>query len=163
MRRLANLLGFVVCAAMLGFAYYLQYGRGMNPCPLCIFERIITAALGLIFLIAFLHHPKRFGRWIYACLILIVAGVGIFISARHLYIQAHPEIVMSCGGASLKTMVQHLPPFEVIRQVLHGTGECAHVDTFLGFTLPGWVLVAMIVLGLGGIAANTAHLRHRGT
>ncbi len=157
MRRLANLLGLLVCVAMLGFAYYLQYGRGMNPCPLCIFERIITAALGLVFLIALLHHPKRFGRWVYAFLILIVAGVGVYVSARHLYIQAHPEAVMSCGGASLKVMIQHLPFTEVIRQVLHGSGECAHVDTFLGFALPGWVLVAMSLLGLGGIVANARH------
>ncbi|MGH8225535.1 MAG: disulfide bond formation protein B [Gammaproteobacteria bacterium] len=154
MRRIANLLGFLVCVAMLGFAYYLQFGRGMNPCPLCIFERIITAALGLVFLIACLHHPKRFGRWVYAGLILIVAGVGVYVSARHLYIQAHPETVMSCGGASLQVMIQHLPFTEVIRQVLHGSGECAHMDTFLGFALPGWVLVAMSLLGLGGIAAN---------
>lgn len=156
LRRLGNLAGFVACAGMLGFAYYLQYGPAeLNPCPLCIFERIITAALGLVFLLAFLHHPRRWGRWIYATLILVVAGVGIFVSARHIYIQLHPEAVMSCGGASLRAMVSHLPFTEVVRLVLRGSGECAHVDKVLGFTLPGWVLVAMIVLGLGGIAANS--------
>ncbi|MGH8427802.1 MAG: disulfide bond formation protein B [Gammaproteobacteria bacterium] len=155
MCRRVNLLGFLVCAAMLAFAYYLQYGPAqLNPCPLCIFERIVTAALGLVFLIAFIHHPKRFGRWVYAGLILIVAGVGVYISARHVYIQLHPGTVMSCGGASLTIMIQHLPAIEVVRQVLLGSGECAHVDKLLGLTLPGWVLIAMIVLGIGGIAAN---------
>lgn len=155
MRRLGNLVGFVACAFLLGFAYYLQYARGMNPCPLCIFERGAVAALGLVFLVAWLHHPRSFGRWFYAGLIVVVAAVGTFIAARHVYIQHHPDTVMSCGGASLKAMIQHLPPLEVVREVLHGSGECAHVDTFLGVSLPLWVLIAMVVLGLGGVAANS--------
>jgi len=154
-RRLGNFIGFAVCALMLGLAYYLQFGRGMNPCPLCIFERITTAALGLVFLVAWLHHPKRVGRWVYAILILIVAAIGIFVSARHVYIQHNPDVVMSCGGASLKVMAQHLPPFEVIRQVLRGSGDCAHIYTFLGVSLPLWVLGLTSVLGIGGVAVNS--------
>jgi disulfide bond formation protein DsbB len=161
-RRIANLVGFLVCVAMLAFAYYLQYGPArLNPCPLCIFERIITAALALVFLAALLQHPRRWGRWVYVALIFIVAGIGVFVSARHLYIQMHPGAVMSCGGASLKTMMAHLPFSEVVRLVLRGSGECAHVDTFLGFTLPGWVLVLMGLLGVGGIIANSLRARPR--
>lgn len=155
MRRLGNFLGFAVCAALLGFAYYLQFGRGMNPCPLCIFERGAVAALGLVFLFAWLHHPRSVGRWVYAGLILMVAAAGTFIAARHVYIQHNPGEVMSCGGASLKAMVRHLPPLEVIRQVLRGSGECAHVDTFLGVSLPLWVLIAMVALGVGGVGVNS--------
>ncbi|MGH8273765.1 MAG: disulfide bond formation protein B [Gammaproteobacteria bacterium] len=155
LRRLGNLIGFLACVGMLAFAYYLQYGpEKLHPCPLCIFERIITAALALVFLAALLNHPRRWGRWVYVALVLIVAGIGVFVSARHLYIQMHPEVVMSCGGASLKTMIADLPFTTVVRTVLHGSGECAHVDKVLGFTLPGWVLVAMVVLGVGGIVAN---------
>ncbi|MGH8161612.1 MAG: disulfide bond formation protein B [Gammaproteobacteria bacterium] len=156
LRRLGNLIGFLVCVGMLAFAYYLQYGPAkLNPCALCIFERIVTAVLGLVFLIALLHHPRRWGRWIYLALIVIVAGIGVYISSRHLYIQLHPQAIMSCGGASLKVMMAHLPFTEVVRLVLRGSGECAHVDKVLGFTLPGWVLVAMVLLGIGGIVANS--------
>jgi len=154
-RRWSNFIGFAVCAAMLVFAYYLQFGQDMNPCPLCIFERITTAALGLVFLVAWAHNPKRFGRWIYLALILVVSAVGVFVSARHVYIQHNPGAVMSCGGASLKTMVQHLPPLEVIKEVLSGSGDCAHVDTFLGVSLPLWVLGLTSLLGVGGIAVNS--------
>ncbi len=155
MRRFGNFLGFAICAFLLGFAYYLEFGRGMTPCPLCIFERGATAALGLVFLLAWMHHPRRFGRWVYAVLILVVAAIGTFISARHIYIQAHPGSVLSCGGGSLKAMIQHLPPSEVLREVLRGSGECAHVDTFLGVSLPVWVLGFMIFLGVGGVAVNS--------
>jgi|SRR5690625_1569706 len=155
-RRTVNLLGFLICAAMIAFAYYLQFGPAkLHPCPLCIFERIAVAALGIVFLIAFLHHPRSWGRWIYAILILVVAGIGIYISARHVYIQMHPGTVMSCGRASLQTMLRHMPFTTFVQQVLQGSGECAHVDRWLGFTLPGWVLVVTCVLGVGGIAANS--------
>lgn len=154
-RRWGNFFGFAVCALMLGFAYYLQFARGMNPCALCIFERITTAALGLVFLLAWAQHPKRFGRWIYLALILVVSAVGVFVSARHVYIQhVPPDQVGSCG-ASLKMLVQHLPPWQVIREVLHGSGECAHVDTLLGVSLPLWVLGLTAALGIGGIAVNS--------
>jgi len=154
-RRWGNFAGFAVCVLMLGFAYYLQFGRDMNPCPLCIFERITTVALGVVFLVAWLHNPGRFGRWLYLALIFVVSAVGVFVSARHVYIQHNPGVVMSCGGASLKTMVQHLPPLEVIREVLQGSGDCAHVDTFLGVSLPLWVLGLTSLLGIGGIAVNS--------
>jgi len=154
-RRAGNFVGFAVCVLMLGFAYYLQFGRGMNPCALCIFERITTAALGLVFLVAWLHHPKRVGRWIYAVLILLVAAAGIFVSARHVYIQHLPPGQFSSCGASLSMLVQHLPPWKVIREVLRGSGECAHVDTFLGVSLPLWVLGLTSLLGIGGIAVNS--------
>ena len=154
-RRWGNFIGFAICALMLAAAYYLQFGQGMNPCPLCIFERITTAALGLVFLIAWIHNPKRLGRWVYALLVLIVAAVGIFVSARHVYIQHNPGVLMSCGSATLGVMIKHLPPFQVIRQVLRGSGDCAHVYTFLGLSLPLWVLGLTSLLGIGGIAVNS--------
>lgn len=154
-RRLTNLAGFLIAAGLLGFGYYLQFVRGMLPCPMCIFERIAIAALGLVFLVAFLHHPRKWGRFVYAVLIVLVAAVGIFVSARHVYIQHHPGEVMSCGGASLNDMIRHLPALEVVRQVLHGSGECAHVDTLFGVTLPLWVLIWMVILGIGGVWGNS--------
>lgn len=140
---------------MLGFAYYLQFERGLTPCPLCIFERVITAALGLVFFAALIQHPRRAGRWVYAVLVLIVAACGVFVSARHLYIQHLPPGQMYTCGASLNMMIHHLPPWEFIREVLHGSGECGQIHwTLFGLSLPGWVLVCMIVLGFFGISVN---------
>src|SRR4051812_30347991 len=38
-RRLAYFLGFLVCAALMGWALWLQYGLDLEPCPLCVFQR----------------------------------------------------------------------------------------------------------------------------
>ena len=59
-KRLLNLAGFLACAGMMGFALYAQYGLMLEPCPLCVFQRIATISLGLVFLVAALHNP---GSW----------------------------------------------------------------------------------------------------
>src|SRR3989440_10589854 len=56
-RRIGNLVGFLVCAGMLSFGYYLQFVVGLEPCPLCIIQRILLLAVGVAFLVAALHHP----------------------------------------------------------------------------------------------------------
>jgi len=45
-RRIGNLLGFLVCAGMLAFGYYLQFALGLEPCPLCIIQRLLLFAAG---------------------------------------------------------------------------------------------------------------------
>src|SRR5262245_52992423 len=68
-RRLINVAGFAVCAALLGYALYAQFALHLEPCPLCIFQRIGIALLGLAFLAAALHSPRGGGRYVYAVLI----------------------------------------------------------------------------------------------
>jgi len=59
--------------------------------------------------------------------------------------------VQACG-ASLNYMLEVFPLTDVIRKVLTGSGECAVVSwSFLGLSMPAWVLLA--ALGLGGFAA----------
>jgi hypothetical protein len=60
-RRIAYLLGALVCAALIGWALWLQYGLGLDPCPLCIFQRVAVIATGIIFLIAAIHNPGQRG------------------------------------------------------------------------------------------------------
>jgi len=45
--RQLNALGFLACAALLAYAYYAQSVLRVEPCPLCIFQRIGVAATGV--------------------------------------------------------------------------------------------------------------------
>src|SRR5689334_200431 len=60
-RRAAYLLGFVICAALMAWALYLQYGLDLEPCPLCVFQRVAVIATGIVFLVAAIHGPRRGG------------------------------------------------------------------------------------------------------
>jgi disulfide bond formation protein DsbB len=158
--RRGNLLGFLACACLLAYAYYAQYLMHLEPCPLCIFQRIGIFVLGVMFLIAALHDPAAFGRRVYAGLLSLAALATIGVAARHLYIQSlPPDAVPSCG-ASLDFMLKVFSMSEVLVKVLKGDGECAKVTwEFLGLAMPAWVLISAIALGAWGLWVNLRRQR----
>lgn len=154
-RRLLNALGAVACAAMLGYAYFEQYVRHLEPCPLCMFQRVTIAALGVVFLVAAAHNPRRWGRYVYAVLIAVAALATVGVAARHLYVQSLPPGLVPSCGAPLDVLVHMFPITTVIAKVLRGGGECAVVNwTFLGLAMPAWVLICAAVLGAYGVMTN---------
>ena len=154
-RRTGNLLGFVASAALIGYALYVQYGLGLEPCPLCILQRVAVIVVGLLFLLAFLHHPADRGAHAYGLQIDLAALGGIAIAARHLWIMAQPPGAVAECGASLDYMLDVLPLHEVLGKVLTGSGECAKLDwQFAGLSMPAWVLIALVGLGTWGLAVN---------
>jgi len=141
-RRAAYLLGFVVCAALMAWALWLQYGEGIEPCPLCMFQRVCVTAVGIVFLIAALHNPGRTGAAFYAILTLLIAGAGAAFASRQIWLQALPKDQVPACGMGLSYMMDTLPFVAVVRKVLEGSGECAEKGwVFLGLSIAGWTFV----------------------
>jgi disulfide bond formation protein DsbB len=154
-RRAANFAGAAACALLLGYAYYTQYYGGLEPCPLCVFQRIAVFGVGVVFLLAALHNPARTGARIYAALLALVTLAGIGVAARHLYVQSLPPGTLPSCGAPLGALFEVLPFTEVIRKVLTASGECAVVNwRFLGLSMPGWVLIALTGFGAWALWNN---------
>ena len=146
-RRPAYLLGALVCAALIGYALYAQYVQGLEPCPLCVFQRVAVIGCGIVFAIAAVHGPSRKGAWAYAVLTLLVAGIGAAVAIRHLWLQALPPGEVPECGPGLNYMIETLPFTDVLAKVFQGSGECATVDwRFLGLSLPGWTLVFFVTM-----------------
>jgi len=140
---------------LLAYAYYAQFVLHLEPCPLCIFQRIGVFALGVLFLIAALHDPAAFGRRLYALLLSVAALATIGIAWRHLYIQSLPPGSVPACGASLDFMLKVFSLSEVLVKVLTGSGECARVTwEFLGLAMPAWVLISAVALGAWGLWIN---------
>ena len=149
-RRIGNLAGFLACAGMLAFGYFLQFVVGLEPCPLCILQRIMLLATGIVFLIAAIHHPlRRAGAAAYAGLIVLCAATGAAIAARHTWIQHLPEDQRPACGPSLDFMLSTFGPFKALGRILRGSGECGVVDwTFLSFSIPEWTLAAFLMFAV---------------
>jgi disulfide bond formation protein DsbB len=153
--RQGNLLGFAACAALLAYAHYAQFVLHLEPCPLCIFQRVGVLALGLLFLAAAAHDPVAWGRRVYAGLLGLAALATIGVALRHLYVQSLPEGSVPSCGASLEFMLKVFSLSEVLVKVLSGSGECAKVTwTFLKIAMPGWVLIAALALGVYALWIN---------
>jgi disulfide bond formation protein DsbB len=156
-RRSANALGLAAAIGLMSYALYAQYGLRLEPCPLCILQRIAVIGMGLLFLLALVHDPRRGGARVYGVLLGLVAAGGIAVAARHVWIQAQPPGTVAECGASLDYMMDVLPPGEVLMKVLKGSGECSKLDwSFLGLSMPAWVLIALVALGAWGLWVNLA-------
>jgi protein dithiol:quinone oxidoreductase len=155
-RRIAYAAGLVVCAALIGWALWLQYGLDLDPCPLCVFQRVAVIATGIVFLVAAIHNPGRIGAIFYAALTVIVAGTGAALAAWQVWIQAQPKGSVAACGMGLNYMLETLPLTDVIGKVLKGSGECAEQGWLLmGLAIPAWTFVFFVAM----IAAALALIR----
>jgi disulfide bond formation protein DsbB len=157
--RLTNLFIAIACAALMAYAMYAQEVLGLHPCPLCITQRIFVILVGLFALVAMAHNPTGAMRRVYAGLGMLAALVGGIVAGRHVYIQnLPPDQVPSCGPG-LEYMFNTFPFMEAVAVLFRGDGNCAVVDwSFLGLSMPAWVLVAFV----GLLAINAWQLiRHR--
>jgi protein dithiol:quinone oxidoreductase len=155
-RRPVTALLALACFLMFGYALYAQYHDHLQPCPLCIFQRIAVVGLGAALLVAAaLPQRWRIPGNASVVLVALVGFAGMAVSGRHLYIQAQPPGTVPTCGAPLDYMWEVLPAAEVLRKVFTGSGECGHIDwTLLGLSMPGWVLIGLLVLTTVGVLAN---------
>ncbi len=156
-RRTLNFAGALACVGLLVSAYVFQFFIGLDPCPLCIFQRVGVLALGLIFLAAAIQHPGMLGARIYAGLLLLAALAGGGVSGWHLWLQHLPPGEAPACGPGLDYMLEAFPLMETIQMVFTASGECAEVSwRLLGLSMPGWVLICFVLLGGPGVWANVS-------
>jgi len=147
-RRWLYLAGALVIAALFSGALYLQYVLHQDPCPLCMVQRFAFIAMLALFSIAALHNPRRTGAKIYAGLIGFFALFGIAVASRHIWIQHLPKDQVPACGPGLDYMLENFPMSKVLKELMHGSGECAAKGwEFLGLGIPEWALLWFVLLG----------------
>lgn len=155
--RFGYLIGFVKCFALVGLALWIQTRYHLEPCPLCISQRIVFMALGVLFLLAALipNLPRLF-----ATLQVLTALGGAGVAIRHWWIQAHRESMVADCGVGFDYMFENFPLKKALTLVFRGTGDCAAIDwTFLGLTIPQLSLIAFV--GFAGFAMYLARLNKK--
>ena len=147
------LAGFLFSIFLIVYALYAQYVLGLEPCPLCILQRMAVIALGLSFLLLALRPPQRKqSKFLASLLLVMISSAGVGIAARHVWIQnLPPEKVPGCGPG-LDFMIANFPLSEVLEMVFSGSGECAEISwSFAFLSMPAWVIIWLIVLGSFGV------------
>ncbi len=145
--RTLYLLGFLLSLALFGIAMYMQHVMLLEPCPLCILQRMAVMVAGVLFLLAFLFNPGHAGSKFFSSLIGLSVIAGGAVSARHIWLQnLPPEAVPSCGPG-FDFIVGNFPLTDAFKMIFSGSGECAEVSwQFLGLTIPAWTLIAFLIL-----------------
>ncbi len=163
--RAAYALIFLGCAALIGFAFYMQEQKGLEPCPMCVLQRYAFAVMGAIALLGAIHAPRGGGRKVYSGLVLLAALAGGGTAARQSWLQRNPPPTQACG-TDLEFLVNNFPLSQALPKIFQGSGDCAEIKwQFLGLTIPEWALVWFVVfsaLAIGAAMARNAGARRRG-
>ena len=157
--RTAYLLGFFASFGLVALALVIQTQYKLEPCPLCISQRIVFMGLGILFLAAASHNPQK-PRWVklYALLQILTALGGAGVAIRHWYLQVHKDEMLVDCGVGFDYMFDNFPLKKALTLIFRGTGDCASIDwTFLGLSIPQLALIAF--LGIAAYAALLAKKR----
>lgn len=160
-RRLLALIS-AACVAMLAFGLYLQYGQGLEPCPMCIVQRYALIAVAVITGLA----SSRAGlawRVLWSLLALVTAGFGAFVAARQSWLQWYPPEVATCGR-DFYGIIENYAFSRAIPMIFRGSGDCSVVDwRFLGGSIANWSFICFTLFALVLIVllARTAARRSR--
>jgi len=146
------LLGFVACFGIVALALVIQTQYELEPCPLCISQRMVFMGLGVVFLISAFIPPTHVFKKIFTALKVLVALGGAGVAIRHWYIQANKETMIADCGVGFDYMFENFPLEKALKLIFRGTGDCAAIDwTFLGLTLPQLALISFAVFGVYAI------------
>lgn len=160
--RSSRLLAAFICHELIVIAMYFQFVDHLEPCPLCIFQRLVFMALAVLFFIAAIHNPKPATRTIYNSLTLLATLIGVFISSRHVWLQHLPADQVPTCGPGLNYLLDTLPLGDALHQILSGSGECAKVSwTLMGLSMPEWTLLIFLGIALWLSAMIWSAYRHR--
>lgn len=138
MRKVLTLI-LLFCIGLLATAYYMEYQMGLEPCPMCIVQRIAIALAGLAAFIGIIHNnfPK-----LYFSLTAFFSLSGAASAIRHLYLQSLPSDQIPSCGPDLNYLIENAYFSDALVKLFIGDGNCAEVVwSLLGISIPGWVLI----------------------
>ena len=146
---------FAAWLGLIAFAMVLQHIMDLEPCPMCILQRYAFIVVGLFALLAAIHDPRGWSRWVYSGLLIIVSGMGAGVAARHAWLEHNPPQIFDCG-ADLGFMVDTFPLAEALPMIFRGSGDCTEVLwRFLGLSIAEWALIWFLIFVVAEIVVAT--------
>lgn len=141
---LGGLLSFIFFLV----TYLLEYGFGLNPCPLCYLQRGMLFIISLVFCLGVLQNCKQQGRLVYSAILFFFSILGGTLALRQLWLQYISPVHESNCLAGFTKMLELMPLWEVLKETLKASQECSQIDfNFLGLPLSAWSLFSFIGLG----------------
>lgn len=143
---------FIFATFLSGASLYLQWIMHLEPCPLCIGQRIAVFGLTLCYFFAFfVKRPILF--IINAIFQGLFFLLGLGMALRQIWLMHHPIVEGSGCMPDISILWNYLPVTEIVKIFFTGTASCSENSwIWLGISLPEWSALAFVVLGIGTIA-----------
>jgi len=140
---------FISCCLILAGAGYIQHVYYLQPCLLCMIQRIILFILTFICLGATLHNHNIISKKVYNISALSMTILGLIVSGRQIWLQ-------SFAKASDKTYC--IPDYSYLdlsiwKQLLKAfsstSTSCADISwKFLHISMAGWSFIFFLIFAI---------------
>lgn len=143
--RLAWALLTLGSALILAIALYFQYGLGMVPCVMCVYQRAALVGVMLAGALGWLSPRCPVVSNLALLGWLAAASKGVLLAKEHIHYQFNPSPFAKC------TTVAEFPRWLALdswlSSVFHPSGDCADISwSWLGYSMPQWLLAIFVVL-----------------
>lgn len=134
------------CVALEATALYFQHGMGLNPCVMCIYERLALFAILIAGIIGMLAPRNALVRWIALLLGLFGSIKGLNLALKHTDYQLNPAPWNQCSP--FVEFPETLPLNKWFPNVFEATagGDCAKIVwKFFDLSMPQWLIAIFAV------------------
>ncbi|CZI73372.1 TPA: disulfide bond formation protein B [Legionella pneumophila subsp. pneumophila] len=139
----------IITVLVIFASFYLEYAVGLQPCPLCLMQRVcVFILLGLMGLS--LGTVKK--AHIVSLMQFLVACAGLYFSLRQLWLQSLPSDQAPACMPGLDVLIQYFPWQTVAKALFWGAGDCAEVTWIMfGISMPGWAAMYFLFMAIMGL------------
>lgn len=148
---------FWLSLSVLLLSFYFQYSLGLEPCPLCLMQRLCVGLITLLSLIGlWLRRPAYAAGLLLTQLVFVV--FGLFFALRQIWLQSLPPGSAPACMPDMSVLIHYFPWQDVLHAFIWGAGDCAQIPwQWLGLSLAGWSLVYFVVLALATLYLQLQH------
>lgn len=149
--RLISIVLAAVGAGALAMAYIAQFGFDLEPCVLCLYQRIPYALVAILGFVG-LMRPHLLPKLLILAALVFLSGAVI--AAYHVGVEQHWwASATGCSGDTSKTSTT----LDLIKSMqVKPPKSCDAVDwTMLGVSMAGWNVLFSIVCGVASMYART--------
>lgn len=129
-------------------ALYFQYGMDLQPCIMCVYQRLAVMGVLISGLIGGFSCHHVLGRLISFSTWAVSAIWGLIIALEHVDIQSNSgSLFFTCE------FVPNFPTWMPLHQwmpaIFEATGDCGEISwSFLNYSMPQWMVVIFAVYSL---------------
>ena len=102
----------LLAGGMIGGAQFMEHVIGLDPCPLCLMQRLWTMFGGAVVLAGLAHNPRSLA---YPTVALACTVVGAGFSVRQLWLQSLPADAVPACGPDMAYMIDAFPLADILK------------------------------------------------
>jgi disulfide bond formation protein DsbB len=136
----------------------------LQPCPLCIFQRLLFMIMSILAFLAFVGTRHAMGKTA-GVLTLLTAIAGAGVAGYQVWLQAQPAAMFTCGAGD-PTLIERMVDWlgQQIPFLFLATGVCQDKALLiLGFSLAAWALAIFTASAVAALYALTVIMRRSAT